>query len=128
MPIKPRQTSRASSWRSTALMDKIQIQQVLVNLIRNAIEAMTSMPRRELTVATRRAADETVEISVIDTGSGVAPEIKEKLFQPFVTSKATGMGVGLSLCRSIVEANGGRLWAENNPAGGSALRFTVPIA
>jgi two-component system sensor kinase FixL len=109
-------------------MDKIQIQQVLVNLIRNAIEAMTSMPRRELTVATRRAADETVEISVIDTGSGVAPEIKEKLFQPFVTSKATGMGVGLSLCRSIVEANGGRLWAENNPAGGSALRFTVPIA
>jgi len=112
----------------TALMDKIQIQQVLVNLIRNAIEAMANMPRRELTIATRRSADETVEISVIDTGPGVAPEIKEKLFQPFVTSKATGMGVGLSLCRSIVEAHGGRLWAEDSPAGGAAFRFTVPIA
>jgi two-component system sensor kinase FixL len=69
-----------------------------------------------------------VEVSVADTGAGIASEIKEKLFQPFVTSKTTGMGVGLSLCRSIIEAHSGRLWAENGPAGGAIFRFTVPSA
>jgi two-component system sensor kinase FixL len=109
-----------------AMIDKIQVQQVLVNLIRNAIEAMASAPRRELTIATCKTADDRVEMSVADTGCGIAPAIREKLFQPFVTDKATGMGVGLSLCRSIVEAHDGRLWAEDNPAGGATFRFTVP--
>jgi two-component system sensor kinase FixL len=109
------------------LMDKIQVQQVLVNLMRNAVEAMAQSPKRALTVATRRAAD-AVEISVADTGPGIAPHIREKLFQPFVTSKESGMGVGLSLCRSIIESHGGRLWADDNPTGGAIFRFTVPSA
>jgi two-component system sensor kinase FixL len=110
---------------SNALVDKIQVQQVLVNLMRNAVEAMAQSPRRELTIATRASADATVEISIADTGPGIAPQIREKLFEPFVTSKATGMGVGLSLCRSIIEAHGGRLWADDNPQGGATFRFTI---
>jgi two-component system sensor kinase FixL len=113
---------------AAAFIDKIQVQQVLVNLIRNALEAMAATPRRELIIVTRKSPDDTVEISVTDTGVGIAPEIRERLFQPFVTSKTTGMGVGLSLCRSIVEAHGGRLWAEDNPIEGASFRFTVPRA
>jgi two-component system sensor kinase FixL len=112
----------------TVFIDKIQVQQVLVNLIRNAIEATQDRPRRDLTIATDGAAADMVEVSVADTGCGIAAEIKAKLFQPFVTSKATGMGVGLSLCRTIIEAHGGRLWAEDNPIGGAIFRFTVPRA
>jgi len=109
-----------------AIIDKIQIQQVLFNLIRNAIEAMTSSERRELTIATVRRSDAQIEISVSDTGPGLAPEVRSRLFQPFVTTKATGMGVGLSICRSIVEAHGGTLQAEDREDGGTIFRFTVP--
>ncbi len=112
----------AARW---AFVDKIQIQQVLVNLVRNAVEAMASAPRRELAIVTRRSG-ETIEVAVADTGPGIAELIKARLFQPFVTSKATGMGVGLSICRSIVESNGGRLWAEDNEGGGAVFRFTLP--
>ena len=119
---------RLSEDAPNALLDKVQIQQVLMNLMRNAVEAMAGAERRELAVATCGSADEMVEFSVADTGAGIAPEVREKLFQPFVTSKTTGMGVGLSLCRSIVEAHGGRLWAEDNPTGGATFRFTVPSA
>ena len=109
----------------TVLVDKIQVQQVLLNLMRNAIEAMEGSARREMVVSTQALDPETVEIAVTDTGSGIAPEILAKLFQPFVTTKRQGMGVGLSISRTIVEAHGGRLWAEPNPEGGTVFRLTL---
>ncbi|MDR3510353.1 MAG: PAS domain S-box protein [Caulobacteraceae bacterium] len=109
----------------TAFVDKIQVQQVLVNLVRNAVEAMNAAPVRKLLVGTTRIG-EMIEVRVADTGPGIAPHIKARLFEPFVTSKATGMGVGLSICRSIIESHGGRLWAEDNAGGGTVFRFTVP--
>ncbi len=108
-----------------AHVDKVQVQQVLVNLIRNAIEAMQASERRDITIETTLD-DGLICIGIIDTGPGIAPDILERLFQPFVTTKPEGMGVGLSLCRAIVEAHGGRLWAEANPVGGAIFRFTVP--
>jgi two-component system sensor kinase FixL len=110
------------------LADRIQIQQVLLNLIRNAIEAMQDAPRRELVVATQSLPGGLVEVSVADTGTGIAPEIADRLFNPFVTSKPDGMGVGLAICRTIVETHGGRLWAAPNPGGGMVFRFTLPVA
>jgi two-component system sensor kinase FixL len=107
------------------LADKIQIQQVLHNLMRNAVEAMQQTSRCELTVSTRKLDHETVRIDVSDTGSGIAPEIAEQLFQPFVTTKRQGMGVGLSISRTIVESHGGRLWAEPNAGGGTVFRLTL---
>jgi two-component system sensor kinase FixL len=98
---------------------------VILNLIRNAIEAMQETSVRELTIATAQRDDDMAEISVIDTGPGIAPEIQAQLFQPFVTSKPHGMGVGLSISRTIIEAHGGRLWAEPNPDGGTIFRLTL---
>ncbi len=110
------------------LVDKVQIQQVLLNLIRNAVEAMADSERRELVIGSRGASDDMVELSVVDTGPGLAPEVADRLFQPFVTTKVQGMGVGLSICRTIVEAHGGQIWAEPSPSGGTAFRLTVPRA
>jgi len=107
------------------LVDRIQIQQVILNLVRNAIEAMQEVERRELEVSTRWIDLETVEIAVRDTGPGIAPEVAENLFQPFMTTKPQGMGVGLSISRTIVEAHGGRLWAEPNPGGGTIFHLTL---
>jgi signal transduction histidine kinase len=112
----------------TVFIDKVQIQQVLLNLIRNAVEAMQSSPRRELLVRTAMAADGMVEVSVTDSGPGLADDVREKLFQPFVTTKSAGMGVGLSICRAIVDAHGGRMWLADNPGGGAAFHFTLPVA
>jgi two-component system sensor kinase FixL len=108
------------------MIDRIQIQQVLLNLVRNAIEAMEHSHRRELSLVTRLTAEDTVETAVIDTGPGLAPEVASNLFQPFVSTKAKGMGLGLSICRTIIEAHGGRLTAEANPDGGTVFRFTLP--
>lgn len=110
---------------SSALVDRIEIQQVLLNLVRNAIEAMAESPRRRVVIATAPAADGMIEVSVADTGPGLADQVREKLFQPFVTTKSEGMGVGLSICRSIVEAHGGRMWAADNAGGGTVFCFTV---
>ncbi|QRM27310.1 PAS domain S-box protein [Microvirga sp. VF16] len=109
------------------LADRIQIQQVLLNLIRNAIEAMQETERRELRVATRVMDEGHVELSVEDTGPGLAPEVASQLFQPFVTTKKHGMGVGLSICRTIVEAHGGKIWAVSKQGEGTAFRFTLRI-
>jgi two-component system sensor kinase FixL len=108
------------------LADRIQIQQVLLNLIRNAIEAMQDSERRELVIATKGdQGDGLVAVSVQDTGSGIAPEIAAQLFQPFVTTKKHGMGVGLSICRTIVESHGGKIWVESEQGRGTVFRFTL---
>ena len=117
---------RVASRIPPALIDKVQIQQVVINLIRNAIEAMEGSERRELTISAAMVEDGGIEISIGDTGPGVAPEVADRLFQPFVTTKTQGMGVGLSICRSIIEAHNGRLWVEPNPEGGTIFHFTVP--
>jgi signal transduction histidine kinase len=108
-------------------IDKVRVQQVLLNLIRNAVEAMQDCERRELTIRAF-AKHGIVEISVGDTGPGLPADVRDKLFQPFVTTKASGMGVGLSICRSIVEAQGGRLWLADHPDGGAVFHFTLPVA
>ena len=107
------------------LVDKIQLQQVVLNLMRNAIEAMQETERRELTVATSQQPGDMVEIRVTDTGPGISADIVSQLFQPFITTKPNGMGVGLSISRTIVEAHGGKLWAEANPEGGTIFRMTL---
>ena len=108
------------------LADKVQIQQVLLNLIRNAIEAMENEPVRALGISTSPAPDNMVEIRVSDTGPGIAPEISAQLFQPFVTTKSQGMGVGLSISRTIIEAHGGFIIQRPNPGGGTIFSFTLP--
>jgi two-component system sensor kinase FixL len=116
-------------------VDAIQVQQVLFNLIRNAFEAMTAegdggedapTPCRDLMVSAAPAGPGMVEVAVSDSGPGLAPEVAGRLFEPFVSTKPDGMGVGLSICSSIVQAHGGRLWAEPSTGGGTVFRFTLP--
>jgi two-component system sensor kinase FixL len=115
-----------------ALVEKVQIQQVFLNLMRNAIEAMEDSERKELCVSTSLAAHDKdeqgrpmIEVAVADTGSGISEEIASRLSQPFVTTKAAGMGVGLSISKRIVDAHRGRLWAEPNTDGGTVFRVTL---
>ena len=113
---------------SEVFANRIQVQQVLVNVMRNAFEAMAAGKERELKVTTGRLDEETIEVAVADSGPGLAPEVAGRLFEPFVSTKRDGMGLGLSICRSIVEAHGGRLWSEPNPGGGTIFRFTLLAA
>jgi signal transduction histidine kinase len=110
-----------------APINRIQIQQVILNLVRNAVEAMRAQGQGKLTIRTALI-DDAVEVGVADTGPGVPPEFEEQLFKPFATTKDTGMGIGLSISRSIVTAHGGELHAERNPAGGMIFRFSLPLA
>jgi len=107
------------------LIDRVQIQQVVLNLMRNAIEAMAPMPRRALTIRATSLGEDVVEVSIADTGPGLDDVVRERLFRPFVTTKAAGMGVGLSICRSIIESHGGQIWTTDNPGGGTIFHFTV---
>jgi two-component system, LuxR family, sensor kinase FixL len=109
------------------LVDRIQMQQVLFNLLRNAAEAVADQEYRDVALLAE-AADNTVRISVVDNGPGLPEEVKAKLFQPFVSTKRTGMGVGLSICHSIVTAHNGRIWADANPGGGTIFNLALPIA
>jgi two-component system sensor kinase FixL len=109
-------------------VDRVQIQQVLFNLIRNAIEAMGDSAVRSLAISTAAQPKGFITIRVEDTGPGIREAIAPQLFKPFVTSKKTGMGIGLSICRTIVEAHGGRIWCDPAPEGGTIFQFTLPAA
>ncbi|MGZ6013966.1 MAG: sensor histidine kinase, partial [Caulobacteraceae bacterium] len=108
------------------LIDRVQIQQVLLNLFRNAIEAMADQPVRRLLISTLADGADAVLVRVADTGPGIDPVVAERLFQPFVTSKSAGMGIGLSICRTIMEAHGGRIWAGESRAGGAEFNLSLP--
>lgn len=110
------------------LADRVQIQQVLVNLFRNALEAMAASTHRELIASNTRAADDMIEVAISDSGHGFGDDARTNLFQPFFTTKQTGMGVGLSISRTIIETHGGKMWAETNASGGATFRFTLPAA
>lgn len=108
------------------LIDKVQVQQVIVNLIRNSIDALTEVQRRELTIATMASKDNLIEITITDTGPGLSEEVRENLFKPFITTKPNGMGVGLSICKSIIDEHDGRLWTTSDPNGETTFHFTLP--
>lgn len=107
------------------LIDRVQIQQVLINLIRNAVEAMGVSTTRELVVSSRNDDAGQVRVSIADTGPGVEAGIAEDMFRAFNSTKADGLGLGLSICRTIVEANGGRIWMEPRASGGTIFHFTL---
>lgn len=107
------------------LVDRVQIQQVLINLMRNAMEAMEGCPERRLSVTTALLDPETVQVSVADTGTGISPEMGERLFEAFASTKSSGMGLGLSICRTIIEAHGGRIRAKPGEGGGTEFQFTL---
>ncbi|HYH40268.1 MAG TPA: PhnD/SsuA/transferrin family substrate-binding protein [Azospirillum sp.] len=109
--------------------DRLQIEQVVLNLILNALDAMAEAAPADPTVTlTTHAGDGRVELAVADHGPGLAPHLRDRLFEPFFTTKPQGMGLGLSICRTIVEAHGGRLWAEDNPDGGLVMRVSLPAS
>jgi C4-dicarboxylate-specific signal transduction histidine kinase len=110
--------------------DAVHLQQVLLNLVLNAMDAMDDLPaaRRQVKVGAQRRGERAVEVTVSDCGHGIAPDQLGQLFEPFFTTKPNGMGIGLAISRTIVEAHGGRIWAENNAAAGAIFRFTLPLA
>jgi two-component system sensor histidine kinase DctS len=120
--------TRIASRLQPVLVDRTMVEQVVLNLARNGIEAMADAPadRRELEVRTE-AREGKVTLSVADHGSGVAPDVARKLFSPFFTTKAAGMGMGLTICRSIVELHSGRLWFEANAGAGTVFSFSLPV-
>lgn len=111
----------------TVVADRLQLQQVLVNLLRNAIEATEGQAERGLGVRVSRQG-EMARLAVLDRGPGLAPEVRARLFEPFVSTNANGMGMGLSICRTVVEAQGGRITARDLPEGGTAFEVALPLA
>jgi signal transduction histidine kinase len=111
------------------LGDRVQLQQVIINLAMNGMEAMQSVTDRprELVIRSRQELAQEVIVSVTDCGVGISAEYAERLFNPFFTTKSSGMGMGLSICRSIMEAHGGRLWATANVPHGATFQFTLPV-
>jgi two-component system sensor kinase FixL len=109
-------------------VDKVQIQQVIINLIRNAVEAMHSVPIRQLNIQSSLAEPGIAQVTISDTGPGLSEEVASRLFQPFVTTKEKGMGLGLTICQSIINAHGGRLWATPNERAGVSFHFQLPLA
>lgn len=110
------------------LIDKVQIQQILFNLIRNSVEAMRDVETRKLDMAIGLGDSGFVDVIIRDTGIGMPADVVSRLFLPFVTTKGDGMGLGLMICQILVEANGGRIWRLDDPAPGTAFRFSLPIA
>jgi signal transduction histidine kinase len=108
--------------------DRVQLQQVMLNLIMNGIEAMSGITDRPrvLTISSAPAEDGGLLVAIEDTGTGLDPKIAERIFEPFFTTKPNGMGMGLPICRSIIEAHGGRFWVQPRQPHGTAFRFTVP--
>jgi C4-dicarboxylate-specific signal transduction histidine kinase len=112
------------------LADKFQLEQVLLNFILNGCEAMSATPTaaRRLTRTAARDAAGDLHFTLQDQGTGIPPQVIDRLFEPFVTTKSDGLGLGLSISRTIIAAHGGRLWAENNPTGGATLHCILPVA
>jgi two-component system sensor kinase FixL len=117
-----------SARRALVLADRVQIQQILVNLIRNAVEAMAAQTTPRVLTLTVEVQDEAAVVCVADTGPGIAAEVAGRLFTPFASTKLDGMGVGLSICRRIAESHGGTLWLEQTDAPGASFSFTLPLA
>jgi len=110
------------------LVDRIQIQQVLVNLMRNAIEAMANTARQELWLSVARGPNNMALFQLRDCGPGISPQVRDRLFQPFASTKQDGMGVGLSICKRIIQDHGGEIRADSAPGGGAVFCFTLPVA
>jgi two-component system sensor kinase FixL len=112
----------------TVLVDPVQVQQVVLNLIRNALEAMHESRHKQLRVRTERAANGFAQVTVADSGPGLDRKVAERLFHPFNTSKSDGMGLGLSICHTIIQSHDGKIWVEESGLGGTAFHFTIPLA
>ena len=109
------------------LMDRIEVQQVVLNILRNAIEAFEGSDERKIRISTQAAGPQEVQVDIRDNGPGLAPHVADDPFRPFQTTKADGMGIGLAISRTIIDAHGGRLWAESPPEGGAVFRFSLPV-
>ena len=120
--------TRLMEHMATVQGDRVQLQQVVLNLILNAVEAMGAVETgaRELSISSELTQTGDILVAVRDSGPGIQPEQLDRLFKPFYTTKATGLGMGLSICRSIIDAHGGKLWAEANQPRGAVFQFTLP--
>jgi C4-dicarboxylate-specific signal transduction histidine kinase len=122
--------TRLAAGLTSVCGDRVQLQQVVMNLILNSVEAMDALEKgaRELSISTKQVQTDEISVAVQDTGPGIDPEHLERVFAPFYTTKTGGIGMGLSICRSIVAAHGGRLWAEANRPRGTIFQFTLPVS
>jgi len=122
--------SRLAEGLVPVLVDRVQLQQVILNLILNAVEAMGSVEfgARELLISAKQSKTNGIVVAVGDSGPGIDPENLERVFEAFYTTKSSGVGMGLSICRSIIGAHGGRLWADANEPRGAVFQFTLPNA